>query len=82
MAHFNLAKLLAGENEYEEAEQQYLQALAAKPDYAQAHYMLGVMLSQQGRTAEAREHLTAARQAAAPGTRLADEAQRLLQQMK
>ena len=56
-------------------------ALAAKPDYAQAHFNLGVMLFRQGRTAEAREHLTAAQQAAAPGTRLADEARRLLQQM-
>jgi protein O-mannosyl-transferase len=48
-----LGSMLAKEGKLEEARQLYLQALAFKPDYPEAHFFLGYALDQQGKTDEA-----------------------------
>jgi tetratricopeptide (TPR) repeat protein len=42
------------------AMEQFQQTLKQSPDYAQAHYSLGVLLAQSGRLPEAVDHLAAA----------------------
>ncbi|HET9607871.1 MAG TPA: tetratricopeptide repeat protein, partial [Nitrospira sp.] len=41
-AHMNLGVIYTSMNKLEEAEQEYEKAVALKPDYAEAHYNLGV----------------------------------------
>ncbi len=47
-AHYNLAKLLAGEGKYEQAIRHYQQAVNAQPDFAEAFYNLANLLKEQG----------------------------------
>jgi len=57
VAHHNLGVLSAREGEVAEALRQYRQAVALKPDYAEAQTHLGVALYQQGELVEATRYL-------------------------
>jgi len=56
IAHYNLGVVLEGQGLWEQAIAHYRQALAIKPDVAEAHYNWGVIRSRQGRADEALEH--------------------------
>jgi protein O-mannosyl-transferase len=62
VGHNNLGNVLADQGRYAGAVEHYLQALAIKPNYAEAHYNLGNALALQGRYAEAIGHFQQALQ--------------------
>ena len=51
IAHFNLAGLLEETGRADDAVASYHRALAADPDFADAHYNLGLLLDALGRRA-------------------------------
>jgi Tfp pilus assembly protein PilF len=56
IAHYNLGVVLDGQGLWDQAVEHYRQALAIKPDFAEAHYNWGVVLSRQGHADAALEH--------------------------
>ncbi len=59
-AHNNLGCILAGQNQLDEAMEQFETALKYRPKYAGAHANLGRALSLQGKIGEAESHFQAA----------------------
>ncbi|MGO9916904.1 MAG: tetratricopeptide repeat protein [Isosphaeraceae bacterium] len=55
-AHFNMAQVITPIDR-NRAEQQYRAALRLRPDHPYAHYNLAMLLAQQARYAESKEHL-------------------------
>ncbi|MBI3620814.1 MAG: tetratricopeptide repeat protein [Nitrospirae bacterium] len=60
VAHNGLANELARQGRLKEAEDQYLQALQIKPDFAEAHNNFGLLLAQQGKLEIAVAHYSKA----------------------
>ena len=54
--HKSLAVVFDGEGKAEEAKAHYLEALAIKPDFAEAHNGLGMILDREGKRDEAMAH--------------------------
>lgn len=54
---FHLGNTLITAGDYEKAVESYRRAIAAKPDFAEAHYRLGSVLSENGHIAEGFAHL-------------------------
>ncbi len=54
---FNLGNLYNSENKLELARNRYLEAIQIKPDFAEAHYNLGLIFSKLGDNAKAVSHL-------------------------
>ena len=52
-AYLNLGNTLDEQNKHEEALAEYRKAIAARPDYAEAHCNLGRILQRQGHFSEA-----------------------------
>lgn len=54
---FNLGNLYNAENKLEQARNKYLEALQIRPDFAEAHYNVGLVFSKLGDTPKAVSHL-------------------------
>ncbi len=59
-AHYNLANLLTGQGQLDEAEAHYRAALQLNPEFAEAWYNLGVLEAKRGRPAAAAQDYVAA----------------------
>ena len=56
MAHYNLGIVLSEQREADQAIEHYRQAVALRPDYAEAHYNLGRLLVEKGQLNDAIAH--------------------------
>lgn len=54
---FNLGNLYNAENKLEQARNKYLEAIQIRPDFAEAHYNLGLIFSKMGDNVKAVSHL-------------------------
>lgn len=54
---FNLGNLYNSENKLEQARNKYLEAIQIRPDFAEAHYNLGLIFSKMGDNVKAVSHL-------------------------
>lgn len=78
---FNLGNLYNAENKLELARNKYLEALQIKPDFAEAHYNLGLIFSKLGDNAKAVTHLEKFLELS-PNARNADTIRTYVQKLK
>ena len=78
---FNLGNLYNAENKLELARNKYLEALQVKPDFAEAHYNLGLIFSKMGDNVKAVTHLEKFLQLS-PNARNADTIRAYVQKLK
>jgi tetratricopeptide (TPR) repeat protein len=70
LMHYSFARTLEKKQQFDQAVEEYRQAVALDPDFADAYQRLGLLLSRLGRTGEAQAHLEAARRLAKGGRAL------------
>ena len=65
--HYELGSIYANEERYEEAIQNYKEAIELEPNYAQAHYNLGRLYENLGKSEIAEEEYRGAKKARKKG---------------
>jgi tetratricopeptide (TPR) repeat protein len=78
---FNLGNLYNAENKLQEARNKYLEAIQARPGFAEAHYNLGLIFSKLGDNAQAVTHLEKYLQLS-PNARNAETIRTYMQKLK
>ncbi|WP_373531821.1 tetratricopeptide repeat protein [Vampirovibrio sp.] len=78
---FNLGNLYNAENKLEEARNKYLEAIQARPGFAEAHYNVGLIFSKLGDNAQAVTHLEKYLQLS-PNARNAETIRTYMQKLK